>query len=38
VGIGSFDDTGIFRRVAFKTKNLMNDTTKQPKFFKQLGK
>jgi hypothetical protein len=38
VGFGSFDDTGIFRRVAFYTKNLAIDTRKQPKFFKPLGK
>lgn len=38
VGFGSFDDTGIFRRVALYTKGLSIDARKQPRFFKPLGK
>jgi hypothetical protein len=38
VGFGSFDDTGVFRRVSLYMKNLTIDATKQPDFFKPLGK
>ena len=36
VGFGSFDDTGRFRRVTLRTKNLAIDN--QADFFKPLGK